>query len=96
MAVRIWPDCFFGEPALPIAVGDPHPFGVPAFQIARDHPRSRLHNLADAAAALLGLAQAATELVGQPGMFRPMVPAERLVMRTAIGGDQFDGVFADL
>ena len=85
----------FGEPAMPVAVGDPHPFGVPAFQIARNHPRSRLHHLADAAAAFLGFAKAAAELICQPGMFRPVMPAERLVMRTAIGGDLLDGVFAD-
>ena len=88
--------CLLGEPALPVAVGDPHPFGVPALEIARNHPRSRLHDFADAAAALLGFAQAATELVGEPGMLRPVMPAERLVMRAAIRGNQLNGVFADL
>src|ERR1700704_4873183 len=69
---------------------------MPAFEIAGDHPGSRLHHLADAAAALLRLAEAAAELIGKPGMLRPMMPAERLVMRTAIGCDQLDGIFADI
>ena len=50
---------------------------------------------ADAAATLLGFAEPATELVGQPRMLGPMVPTEGFVMRTAIGGNQLDGVFAD-
>src|SRR3984893_3940926 len=86
---------FFGEPAIPIAVGNPHPLGVPAFQITRNHPRSRLHYLADAAAPFLGFAKAATELISQPGMFRPVMPAERLVMRTAVSGDLLDCALAD-
>jgi hypothetical protein len=81
----------FREPAIPVAVGNPHPLGVPAFQIARNHPRSRLHYLADAAASFLGFAQAATELISQPGMFRPMMPTEWLVVRAAISSDLLDG-----
>src|ERR1700690_2946055 len=88
--------CFLSEPALPVAVGDPHPFGVPALEIARDHPRSRLHHFADTATALLGLTQTATKLIGKPGMLGPMVPAEWLIMRTTIRGDQFNGIFADV
>jgi hypothetical protein len=68
---------------------------VPTFQITRNHPRSRLHYLADAAAPFLGFAKAATELISQPRMFRPVMPAERLVMRTAISGDLLDGALAD-
>ncbi len=83
---------FLGEAALPVAIGDPHPFGVPAFQIARDHARSRHQDFADRAAAFLGLSETAPELVGEPRMLRPVMPAERLVMRAAIGGDLVDCV----
>jgi hypothetical protein len=85
----------FGYPARPIAICDPHPLGVPAFQVARDHARPGLHHFADATAALLSLAQAATELIGEPRMLRPMVPAERLVVRAALCGNLFDGVFGN-
>ena len=71
----------FGKTALPVAVGDPHPLGVPAFQIARDHPRSRHQDLADRASAFLRLTETAPELIREPGMLRPVMPAERFVMR---------------
>ena len=83
---------FFVQPALPVAVGDPHPLGVPALQVAGDHARSRLQHLADRAAAFLGFAEAAAELIGEPGMLRPVMPAERLVMRPTVRGDLLDGV----
>src|SRR6202034_2705867 len=98
-AVHRGPDMtrgFFGKATLPVAIGDAHPFDVPALEIARDHPRSRLHDLADAAAALLAFAQPTAELVGEPGMFGPVMPTEGLVVRVSVRGDQLDGVFADL
>src|SRR5258708_5152674 len=85
----------FREPAIRVAVSNPHPLGVPTFQIPRNHPRSRLHYLADAAAPFLGFAEAATELISQPGIFRPVMPAERFVMWTAVSGDLLDGALAD-
>ena len=92
-AVHRGPDMaglFLGEAALPIAIGYPHPLCVPAFQIARDHSRSRHQDFADCAPALLGLSETAPELVGQPRMFRPVMPSERLVMRASIFGDLVD------
>ena len=81
-----------GEAARPVAVGDAHPLDVPAFVVAGDHAACRLEDFADRAAAFLRLAETAAELVGEPGMLRPVMPAERLVMRRAVGGDLLDGI----
>src|SRR5690606_17044132 len=81
-----------GEPARPVAVGDAQPLDVPALVVAGDHAARRLEHLADRAAAYLRLAQAAAELVGEPRMLGPVMPAEGLVVRRAVGGDLLDGV----
>ena len=54
---------FLGQPALPIGIADPLPFGMPAFEIAGDHPRPRLHHLADRATAFLRFAQTTAKLI---------------------------------
>src|SRR5690606_28334370 len=69
--------------ALLIVIGDAAPFGVPALLVAGDHAARREEAFADGPATLLGLAQAAPELVAHPWMLWPMVPAVRLVVRIA-------------
>src|SRR5207247_401344 len=44
------------------------------------------------APALLGLAETPPELVGRPRVLRPVVPAERLVVRRAVARGRFDDV----
>src|SRR4030095_4218710 len=70
------------------------PLAVPALLVARDHARRGEEALADGAAAFLGLPQAAPELVGQPGVFGPVVPAVWLVVGLLVLGDLFDEIFS--
>ena len=82
--------------ALLVALGDVQPLVVPAVQVAGHHAAGGLKALADGAAALLRLAQLAAELVAQPRVLRPVVPAERLVMRPALRRHFLDEPFLDL
>ena len=81
-----------GLGAREVTVGNPLPFHVPAFLAGRVDARSGLEYLADRAAAFLGFAQAAPELVGKPGRLRPVVPPKRLVMRQGVCRDPIDRV----
>ena len=65
---------------------------MPTLEIAGDHAGCREEHFADGAAALLSFAQASAELVGEPGMFGPMVPAHGLVVSATVGSDRLNGV----
>jgi hypothetical protein len=67
--------------ALVVALGDVHPLLPPALGVVGDDLAAGLEHLADGAAAFLGLAQPAPELVGEPEVVVPVVPAERLEAR---------------
>jgi hypothetical protein len=73
-----------------IAFRDTQPFAMPTFLVAGNHPACRLEDFADRPAALLRFAETAPELVGEPRVFRPMVPAIWLVMREPILRDPVD------
>jgi hypothetical protein len=60
---------------------------VPALLVAGDDPRGDLEALADRAAALLRLAQRAAELVAEPRLLGPVMPAEGLEVRPSLAGD---------
>jgi hypothetical protein len=87
---------FLGEAAVPVPVRDLQPFSVPALGVARDDARRGLEDFADSAPALLSLPEPAPELVGEPRMLRPMVPAVRLIVGPAIGRDPLDRVIGQI
>src|SRR5262249_27575587 len=67
--------------ALTIEIGDALPLAMPAFLVAGDHPARGQEAFGARAAAFLRLPERAPELIAHPRMLRPVVPAERLVMR---------------
>ena len=73
-----------------VAPGDAQPFPVPALLVSGRHAARRLETLADRAAALLGLAQRAAELVRHPRVLGPVVPAIGLEMRALFRSDSVD------
>ena len=81
-----------GKAAVPVVVGDDHPFLVPGLLVAGDHATRGEETFAHRAAAFLRLAQCAAELVGQPGVFGPVVPAIGLVVGLPVGGDFFNQI----
>jgi hypothetical protein len=64
--------------------------------VAWDDARRSLKDLADGAAAFLAFAEATPELIGEPGMLRPMMPTERLVMRRTVRRDPLDRIIGKL
>ena len=66
---------------------------MPALLVAGDHAAGGQEAFADGAAALLGLAQAAAELVASSRDARPMMPAVRLVVRVRRSVILFDQQF---
>ncbi len=78
--------------AIVVGVGDHHPFAVPGLVVTRDHARGGQEALADGAAAFLRFAEPPAELVGEPGVLRPVMPAVRLVVSLLVVGDLGDDV----
>jgi hypothetical protein len=76
-----------------ITVGHAQPFLVPALLISRDHATRSLKALGDSTATLLSLPQGAAELIGHPGMLRPVMPAKGFVVRPVILRDLMDQPF---
>ena len=71
----------FFAAAMPVAITNVHPFFVPAFKISGNHAAGGLEHLTDRTSTLLGFAQTAAELIRQPRVLWPVVPAVGLVMR---------------
>jgi hypothetical protein len=84
--------CLLVESALPVELRHAIPLAVPALQVSRHDARGDHEAFADAAPAFLRLAQPAAELVGEPGMLRPVVPAVGLVVRQAVRRHLLDQV----
>jgi len=80
------------HPAREVAIAHRQPLAVPALLVAGDHPRGGLEALAHGAPALLRLAEAAAELIGEPRVLRPVMPPVRLVVGQPILGDLLDQV----
>jgi hypothetical protein len=76
--------------ALLIEIGDPLPLAIPALLVARNHTAGGEEAFRHGAAAFLGLAQRAPELIAEPRMLRPMMPAKWLIMRFGAIGDLID------
>src|SRR5262249_121008 len=81
-----------GLAAREVTLGEGEPFAVPRLRVAGNHPSAGLQAFAAGAAPLLGLAEPPPELVREPRMLGPVMPAERLVMRRAVVGDGLDDI----
>ena len=77
---------------MPVALRDVQPLAMPAFVVAGNHAGRGLEDLAHRAAAFLCFPEAAAELIREPGMLGPVMPAVGLVVGLAVLGNPVDHI----